>query len=307
MKKQLITFLLISICSFSYGQNLVPNPGFEDTTGCATNVWPNLACKDWFPGQFSPDYYSNSYTCFAGVYPLDFQAPHSGLSYVGFYFWQPFGCIREYISVKLTQSLVSGHQYCLEYYISRHEAYGYSTNRVGAYFSQDTAYINNYPCNLNYLPQIKTPITQPTFDDTLNWVLVTGSFIATGGEQFMTIGNFSSDDSTISSNIGGPYNGAYYFVDDVTLNDCSVGIAELNSTVKLSLFPNPTTGELNFISNENKPMELIIYACAGREIFRKNIMDSEKVDVSSLSDGIYFYELISETKNINRGRFVKKN
>jgi Secretion system C-terminal sorting domain len=304
MKKVFYLLIFIVVIKQSIAQNLVPNPSFEDTTGCATNVWPNLACKDWFPGQFSPDYYSNSYSCLAGVYPMDYQSPRTGLSYVGFYFWQPFGCIREYISVKLTQPLVAGTSYCLQFYFSRHEAYDAGTNRVGAYFSVDTAYINNYPCNLNYMPQITTSFTHPTYDDTLNWVQFSSNFIASGGEQFMTIGNFASDDSTVSHTVGGPYNGAYYFVDDVSLIDCSVGIKELNSVYNVTVFPNPTKDNLTISVDKAGVFDITIVDIMNREKQTKQFENSTSLNLQALDKGIYFYELRKKTELIKKGKII---
>ena len=70
------------------------------------------------------------------------------------------------------------------------------------------------------------------------------------------------------------------------------------------VYPNPFVNELNFQSKYPTRTKLILRNALGQEIFRKTIGEKESINLSSLSDGIYFLELISE-KGIQRMKLMK--
>lgn len=87
MRKILI--LVIIICSnILQGQNLVPNPSFEEFDHCPIGV-PDLNgnLKDWLSFRGTPDYF-NKCSTIEGIYnSWGYQLPHTGLGYadVGVY------------------------------------------------------------------------------------------------------------------------------------------------------------------------------------------------------------------------------
>jgi len=113
----------------------------------------------------------------------------------------------------------------------RNGVYGFATNRIGAYFSNDTAYALG-GCILGYIPQITSNMIDPTFADSSNWMLFLPSFIANGGEEFLTIGNFFDDGNTLSDSIGGLYNCAYYWIDDVSLIECNSSLNPIEQLIE---------------------------------------------------------------------------
>ena len=77
-----------------------------------------------------------------------------------------------------------------------------------------------------YIPQISYNLPQ-YLTDTVNWVLVSGSFQAQGGEKYITIGNFNKDSLTDTLKCDTtPWKAdmAYCFVDAVFLYDCSESV-----------------------------------------------------------------------------------
>src|SRR6516225_10171851 len=48
-------------------------------------------------------------------------------------------------------------------------------------------------------------------------MLVIGGYVASGGENYLTLGNFSDDANTIPVSAGGTGPWAYYYVDDVSV------------------------------------------------------------------------------------------
>ncbi len=98
------------------GQNLFPNPDFEQLSGCPTsyNQWSLL--QDWVAGSAStPDYYNCSY------YGVSVQAsPSTGNGVLGLWGGAqhpscPTSAYTENITSALTQPMISGHTYELSF------------------------------------------------------------------------------------------------------------------------------------------------------------------------------------------------
>ena len=60
---------------------------------------------------------------------------------------------------------------------------------------------------------------------TNNWMLVQGIYTATGGENYLTLGNFLSDADTTGVPAAGPQPYAYYYFDDVSVECACTGFA----------------------------------------------------------------------------------
>ena len=91
----------------------------------------------------------------------------------------------------------------------------YGTNNIGIYFS-DTELTSSGQV-LPYTPQIQK-YSNPVLSDTLEWMEIKGILMGSGVEKYMIIGNFFTDleTDTIGNDLSG-YNGAYYFIDDVSV------------------------------------------------------------------------------------------
>jgi gliding motility-associated-like protein len=211
-------------------QNFVPNGSFELYTACPQNRNDGIGCSNWdAPTLGTSDYFN---TCapnaaangisvpgnFAGT-----QMPRTGNAYTGIYaslnFTPPYLEYREYMQVTLDSLLVSGGHYTFTMYLSLGDYSNFASNKVGAYISK-TKPSSNTNTYLNVTPQI---ISTTYITDKTNWVKVTGSYDAIGGEQYITIGVFEPASShtriavTGGSN-NGAYNGvSYYYIDDVSL------------------------------------------------------------------------------------------
>lgn len=72
------------------------------------------------------------------------------------------------------------------------------------------------------------------------------------------------------------------------------------STNKYKIYPNPTFNEIS-ISGIRSKEAFIIYDVYGKEILKGTISVNEKIDVKSLSNGLFFIEL----DNGNRLKFIK--
>ena len=80
---------------------------------------------------------------------------------------------------------------------------------------------------------------------------------------------------------------------------------------KLSIYPNPATNNINlgFERSQNIAMQLSIYNTAGQLVLSKQLNgygDAYRVNVESLSSGVYFVRLSSDSQIIFTSKFVKQ-
>jgi gliding motility-associated-like protein len=234
MKRFLTTLLLYFGCiTFSPGQNLVPNPSFEDHIACPTlggqiqpPTAPAISVSNWSkPSCGSSDYF---HSCGAPNFsvPNNFfghQPARTGSAYAGGYmlFGNANGC-REYVQTQLTSTLTAGHQYYVSFWVSLADWQPgelSALNQVAAYLGP--AYVDSpATAQLSFInPQIIN--TANYIGDTANWVKIAGTFVANGTESWIILGNFSSFAGQTSQVITGSVtsNKPYYFIDDVCVTD----------------------------------------------------------------------------------------
>lgn len=152
-----------------------------------------------------------------------------------------YGKYSEYITTKLDASLTAGKSYNFTYYVSLAENSGYAVSGFGAHFSKDAV---NQKSN-SYIMGTPQVITSNVVDSKSTWTKITGTFKATGGEQYVTIGVFNAPKSSKAVSGGSGVNSirAYYFVDGVSL---APGVAEkdtdkdgLSDSAEADLGTNP--------------------------------------------------------------------
>ena len=212
--------------------NLVPNPSFEVYVNCPTTN-KELAPYPWF-------YPTNISTCYvntcssSNLYGVpnntlgggqNYQYARTGNAYSGLGFYSKMlnpniGGGRNYIEVKLNDSLISGKFYLGTYYICLANNVKLATNNAGILFSKKAVYVDTLIQKfgiLNANPQILS-YSNPIIRDTQNWTKVSGVFLAQGGEKFITIGNFGNDGHTfVDSVLSSGLNVSVYSIDDVSV------------------------------------------------------------------------------------------
>ncbi len=150
----------------------------------------------------------------------------TGSGFAGQYFYNGINInYREYIQVLLKGQLQANSCYLVKWFVNSPNLFAkYSCNNIGAYLSQNSFTNVAPPLTANVVsvnPQILA-YGNPIIFDTLNWKEIGGVFMANGGEKYLTIGNFRNDASTdtLDKNLG-IYAGAYYFIDDVSVEQIS--------------------------------------------------------------------------------------
>ena len=330
MRKRIIALLLFVCfhCNVKAQINLVPNYSFEIDSLCPNNAGQIDYSVPWYnPTWGSPDYFNscdgsaiNSY----GV-PQSWignQNARTGNAYAGL-----FGYIgqsgdpnegKEYIQVKLVDSLIEQKQYCIGFYVNFAKsplgALTYNNvaiTEIGMYVS-DTAISSSNLFYLPFIPQIQSP-DSVYLNDTVNWVEISGTYMAHGGEKYITIGNFNAHTDTIGVVNHNNYSASYYFIDDVSVIDCDsliVGEDKLgNKNNELEIYPNPSTAQFTIHSEGTKINQLKITNIVGQEILilhkEEQNDKSVTVDLTGVSNGIYFVEIKTEKGVVNR-KIVKQ-
>lgn len=227
--KQTFFLIMTAFLTFSAkGQgNLVPNGGFETHTFCpngssevySATPWDQYESADYFDTCATNNYYDVPTNWFG------FQYPHSGEAYVGLATFLNTGNMnfnyREFVYAPLNDTLEPGKHYCVKFYVNVADSSRFFCSNIGVHFSQtisdpvtwtgssyiisDTADVENNSLNL--------------LNDSINWILVSGDYIAEGGEQYIIIGNFDTDSNCVwqDTQNGSTFYGTYLYLDDISL------------------------------------------------------------------------------------------
>ena len=227
------------ICAQESG-NLVFNPSFEEHTQCperldALGIMRGVDAW-WQPTRGSSDYFHpcGGKDCQVPRNKLGVQAAHGGEAYCGIYCSKE--AYREYLQTELREPLQRGRRYKVSFWVSLADRAPHAVATLGAFFSRErvddttwnilqqreevwypddhTAWVAR-PCE----PQVVNP-TDRVLDDAQGWQEVAGEFVAAGGERFLTLGNFFpfNQSHVVESSNGNPVlQGAYYYIDDVSV------------------------------------------------------------------------------------------
>lgn len=247
MKKNIYLLFFILLGFQSFGQNLVVNPSFENTSSNCGNFggegfftdlngsWDNASNNVGGDSCSSPDLFSDCNLILGTPAPtnmpnsvLGYQYSRTGTRHAGIITHEALDEYREYIQGHTSSPLVAGQSYCVSMYVSLGDDVLYATDNMGIYFGS-TPYMRD-PCPgqtnsaIYVTPQLNYDCAPLT--DTTNWVRLEWNYVASGGEQYFLIGNFFNNaNTTIVNNAGGsfinPY--AYYYIDDVSIvasNQC---------------------------------------------------------------------------------------
>jgi hypothetical protein len=216
IKSTILFCLLFPLLGF--GQSLVSDGGFENITNLPKahdrQISPYMSLEKWIPvirktespsvmhpkiikwyklvdQNFNPKKYS-----FYGNFP-----PKSGKGFVGISIYHtehPKGLkyyTRSYIQTKLNSKLKKGTTYHFEMWVrtsnesSKYFSSGLGINLTDSIISYGIGNLKEH-YYIGAKPQIRC---DSIISNTTEWNKVEGNFTAKGGEQYLTIGNFSPD------------------------------------------------------------------------------------------------------------------
>ena len=306
-------------------QNLIRNGSFESyNTPINWNWWggdfvgyyvnpADTVMIDW-EGYQSPDFLTTACPhTYSGV-PINlfgYSNAKNGNGYVGLVAYARGGYDKEYIYQQLSQPLQSGKVYCLSFYVNRADRFTYAIKNIGALFTNSLPSTTNI-FEINAIPQVVHTVS--FISDTTQWTEIQGCFTANGGEQCITIGNFTSNFNTDTLNtnstnlVPGREGTSYYYIDDITLIDqTTVGIKEISDLSEVvRVYPNPASDEINFkFSNSTEKRKVELYNSIGELVLSSDIStQNSSLKTYHLQSGVYFYSILVGEKIIKTDKIV---
>ncbi len=236
--------LLFCLPDFIFAQNLVLNGGFEDNRNFRHSVLVEETLLEWYSYFNTPEYYNTQLTSTAAVLDYCGTLPRTGNGMVGAYQLGYFeglqGYNRQYFQGTLSQPLKAGQVYYVEFYVKpllESPIINFAIDNIGA------AFTNKRFINQAEAPQFIIPL-QPVVEyndrviiDRSEWTKVSGCFTAEGGETFIVLGNFRTDEDTKFELLPGAvneevlnYGWSFYLFDDVLVE----------AVPKATIIPNDT-------------------------------------------------------------------
>lgn len=306
MKKTLLLLFLLAITYNVLSQNLVPNGSFEEFYDCPGHQG-QFYVDFWFVtpiGDYTPEYYND---CSEENTQSDvpenvagFQYPYEGEGYAGVYCYGNDTGSREYIEIQLSAPLIENQEYEFSMQVSLPERFGLGVNNLGALFTEELVEGNGAgePRLIEANPQVKAevPIT-----DKDNWTQITGTFIAEGGEEYLTIGNFFSDENTETVSVwpNDFPNWSYYYIDAVSLTPVILNTEDNELENQLNVYPNPISDYFTVeLATHQSNVSVKLYNVMGELLLQRNIENHLlKIDISDLSTGIYLLEITDVKDN----------
>ena len=223
----------------SAADSLVPNGSFTVVAPCPSGLDNGIGSIEraapWERAGQSPDLFHSCSTEVSSDVPhnaLGHQMPVDDLpaqtvtvfgGYAGLSVWHSAcDACREYMQVPLTQSLSAGARYRVSFQVSRAETAPYAIDRLGAHLSDGPLPLAGGV--MPVLPQVEHD--GPAIEEHLGWELITGTFVADGGEDHLTIGNFYEDIDVDAVAVDGMTGMAYYYVDAVAVEEADINDLE---------------------------------------------------------------------------------
>lgn len=255
------------------GQNLVINPSFEERN-CCPDAYSQFHCvKGWTtPNAGTSDYFSS---CKLGKYDtrivktpdnfFGYQAPKDSTSYTGIYCFYEDD-YREYVQGVLRQPLRKGEVYDFTVHVSLADDCGLAIRSLGF------ALLSEPKGNPFFLP-LQVPFQELSLEndqylsDKEGWIKLSASYEAKGGEQFLVIGNFYSNQGTDFISIDdkkihpAEKRVAYYYLDDVCVSSQKLGGCTCDTLPNLAIEEE----EIEAVSTEIEQGYVDLYLFSGDE------------------------------------------
>lgn len=259
MKKITLSILALGLTLMTNAQSeteMVENGSFEQIEGKIKKAGAIEVAVGWIsPTKTKADLYASRVKEGFGVpnNPRGKEDAHDGKNYVGIKTFSYGGKeARTYVSTKLKTPMRKGLKYAVKFYVSLAEGSKYAANNIAANFSKKQYNIDadKTITGESHVMHVENPV----FNAMFGWDEVCGVYTATGGERFLTVGNFSSDYDTKSERIKKPKNfsgqqvvSAYYYLDNISVElieneedcECQSDKDEVSSTVYAVTPVNP--------------------------------------------------------------------
>lgn len=304
-----IAYLFLPLFTIAQ-QNLVFNGDFEQYSSCPTSIsspgdYQIEHCLGWYSPTFATSDYFNECASWPVSIPnntFGIINPQSGDAYCGILIencTNPScsGWWVEYLQSQLIHPLEANKMYEVSCYVAlSNKYYQYSFSEFGVNLSNSAITSGTF----KPLELVPTILNEPGnfISDTTNWYEFKSTFIANGGENYVTLGFFidSTDiDTLFSDPFFDPSNySSYYYIDNCSLIETAAS------------FPNvftPNGDGLNDVwklpfAYGNSEKQVYILNRWGNLILQSSLngfyWDGKDTNGNAVSDGVYFYK-VSDT------------
>lgn len=217
-------FVLLGLDQTSQ-ENIIPNPGFEQFSRSPVGWYLkgehfSKAIKYWHsPTAASPDAYGPKVQVPVSWREKGFgiQTPHTGSGMIGLTL---YGCkygkphCREYAQIQMAEPIIAGQKYTVSFWMSSLDN-TLEINQIGIAFTHKPAKEPGEGV-LNLHPQIVSKEIQKCREGT--WRQYETTFVADASYDYAILGNFSTDEQTLTEPKGdGRLLFAYYYFDDISV------------------------------------------------------------------------------------------
>lgn len=252
MRRLSVFILSLNILVSLDGQNLVPNPSFEEYSGC-----PNLTITDtnidsalfWSTPTYSANYFHPCATHFWYSVPennIGYQYARTGVAYAGIFTYHNPAVSppefaeagHEYIDCELTDAMTADSVYMVSMFVSLGDKSDHACACMEVLLTDEALSLNIPPPEIangqtdliEASPQLTTP-TGLILKDTANWMGLCWLYQADGNEKHITIGNFKKHIDTEATYLYPTVNEpniAYYYLDDVSIEKVPYNQVNIN-------------------------------------------------------------------------------
>jgi outer membrane protein OmpA-like peptidoglycan-associated protein len=228
-----VLFFMLSFLSFGQdeAQNLVPNPSFESIGKKPKRLGSIESATGWVsPTGVRADLFVDSKVENVST-PLNIYGKEyakEGGNYAGIIGYLPKGKStfksRSYVMTKLEAPMKKGMNYCVKFNISLAEASKYACNNIGAKLSKKPFGTDSKVPIIEDASLLHFSNDRKIFNARFDWTEICGTVTAKGGEKYITIGNFDSNQNIRSERMKkdpkiktSQIMAAYYYVDDISV------------------------------------------------------------------------------------------
>jgi outer membrane protein OmpA-like peptidoglycan-associated protein len=226
--KKIISIVFIGIATTMCAQdNIVPNHNFQEITSKVKDKGAIKSASPWTsPTLAQADLYIKKTKNFSIAVPANAhgeEKPMDGDNYAGILAYSYKGRVpRTYLQVKLSEKMVAGKEYCVTMYVSLSDLSKYACNHIGVAISDKELTANNSEV-LQFDAQIVSRKLK-IYEKQFYWTPICGVYTAKGGEEYITIGNFTPDEKVQFKKIKRPKGftkpqtyDAYYYIDNISV------------------------------------------------------------------------------------------
>jgi hypothetical protein len=85
-----------------------------------------------------------------------------------------------------------------------------------------------------------------------------------------------------------------------------IGVGELNKTDKIKIRPNPAQDwiTISLPDNQQNSITVELVSSLGETVFTKSITSNEQIDISHLSNGLYFIYIKGNNLNVSPKKLI---